>query len=364
MRQDSKPVIVLAIGDPAGIGVELAARMTADDEVRAAADLLVVGDARVLAMGARQAGIDLAAPAVRPDAPRLASGVGVAVLDLGHLDPEGLAVGQAAAAGGRFALANFRAALKLAQAGLADGAAFTPFNKQAMRLARPDFVDEIGFVTRELGAASEGSEFNVLEEVWNARVTSHMPLSEVARHITREAVLERILLTERCLGAAGKARPRIGVAALNPHAGDGGNFGHEDDEVIAPAVAEARARQIAATGPVPSDTVFVRALKGEFDAVLTMYHDQGQIAMKLIGFDRGVTLIGGYPFPITTPAHGTAYDIAGKGVTNPNATRQALLLNARMARRQADGRAFAPLAERLDRGLPFSLDEVLAEGRA
>jgi len=132
---------------------------------------------------------------------------------------------------------------------------------------------------------------------------------------------------------------RIGVAALNPHAGDGGNFGREEIDVIGPAVQVAQARGIACDGPFPSDTVFVRARRGQFDAVLTMYHDQGQIAMKLIGFESGVTLLGGFPFPITTPAHGTAYDIAGQGIANPGATRAAMLLAARMGRAARTGRS-------------------------
>jgi 4-hydroxythreonine-4-phosphate dehydrogenase len=146
---------------------------------------------------------------------------------------------------------------------------------------------------------------------------------------------------------AGYDAPRIAVAALNPHAGDGGNFGREEIDVIEPAVKEAAAHY-AVTGPVPSDTVYVRALKGEFDAVLTMYHDQGQIAMKLIGFDRGVTLIGGFPFIVATPAHGTAYDIAGKGVANPGATVRALQLAAGLARR-ANPAGFADPRSRLGR---------------
>jgi 4-hydroxythreonine-4-phosphate dehydrogenase len=135
--------------------------------------------------------------------------------------------------------------------------------------------------------------------------------------------------------AAGFERPRIGVAGLNPHAGDGGNFGREEIDIIAPAVERAKRDGVAADGPYPSDTVFLRAKAGQFDAVLTMYHDQGQIAMKLIGFDRGVTMLGGYPFPICTPAHGTAYDIAGQGIANVGAAREALLLAIRMAERRA-----------------------------
>ena len=130
---------------------------------------------------------------------------------------------------------------------------------------------------------------------------------------------------------AGFERPRIAVAGLNPHAGDGGTFGREEIDVIGPAVEGARSLGIEADGPFPSDTVFLRAKSGAFDAVLTMYHDQGQIAMKMMGFDRGVTLLGGFPFPICTPAHGTAYDIAGQGIANIGATRAAILLAAEMA---------------------------------
>src|SRR5207248_775252 len=129
---------------------------------------------------------------------------------------------------------------------------------------------------------------------------------------------------------AGFARPRIAVAGLNPHAGDGGNFGCEEIDVIAPVVEAGKRDGICVEGPFPADTVFLRAKSGAFDAVLTMYHDQGQIAMKLMGFDRGVTLLGGFPFPICTPAHGTAYDIAGKGIASVGATRAALLLAAEM----------------------------------
>ena len=219
--------------------------------------------------------------------------------------------------------------------GDADAVCFTPFNKQAMRLADSSYEDEIGFTAGVLGTRGPATEFNILEGLWNARVTSHVPLEEVASLLTIDGIVEALELTERALRAAGLAQPRIGVAALNPHAGDGGNFGRQEIDIIGPAVERAKARGLGAEGPYPADTVFVRAKGGQFDAVLTMYHDQGQIAMKLMGFDRGVTLLGGFPFPICTPAHGTAYDIAGRGIANIGATRAALLLAARMARRGA-----------------------------
>ncbi len=211
-----------------------------------------------------------------------------------------------------------------------DAVCFTPFNKAAMRAAHPGYDDEIGYSAEVLGTSGPASEFNILERLWSARVTSHVPLSAVASLITREAIVDAIRLTDRSLREADVASPRIAVAGLNPHAGDGGNFGREEIDVIRPAVEEARREGIHADGPFPSDTVFVRARNGAFDAVVTMYHDQGQIAMKLMGFDRGVTLLGGFPFPIVTPAHGTAYDIAGQGIAGVGATRAAMLLAARM----------------------------------
>ena len=315
-----KPVIALAMGDPCGISPELTAKVVALDEVREAAQVVVIGDRRVFDEGASIAGVGI------PD---------VEFQDLKHLDPSAVQRGVASKAGGASALANYRHALRMAAEGKADAVCFTPFNKQAMRLAHPPYEDEIGFTSDVLGFTGAATEFNILEGLWNARVTSHIPLSKVSSSLSVDAIVQALELTATALRAAGFQPPRIGVAALNPHAGDGGNFGREEIDIIEPAVKKAKARGLPADGPYPADTVFVRARAGQFDAVLTMFHDQGQIAMKLLGFDRGVTLLGGYPFPICTPAHGTAYDIAGKGIANVGAARAALLLAARMARRQA-----------------------------
>ena len=343
-----KPLLALVLGDAAGIGGELAAKVLCDDEVRAAARFMVVGDRRQLAEGVRQAGVEFDISAFS-DTP----GDGDFLVDTGNLDPADVIPGEASAVTGAAALQNFSVALSICNAGAADATCFTPFNKYAMRLAKPDFVDEIGYIKAVIGADTDGSEFNVLDELWNARATSHVPLSSVASMITEERVLRSIRLTDTTMRGAGKARPRIAVAALNPHAGDGGNFGHEDDGIIAPAVARAKELQLSVEGPVPADTVYMRAVKGEFDAVLSMYHDQGQIAMKLLGFDRGVTLIGGYPFWIATPAHGTAYDIAGQGEANPNATKRALLLAAELT---SHGDPVDVSAEALDAAIHGALE--------
>jgi 4-hydroxythreonine-4-phosphate dehydrogenase len=328
----TKPVLALAMGDPAGISPELTAKLMADAETRAAANYIVIGDRRVLVEGARVAGVSLDVPEWHLGDDDIDLSRGAVLADLGHLDPVQIKSGEATAIGGRFALTNFRTALRLATTGTVDAVTFTPFNKFAMRQALPDYDDEIAVISEETGATEDGREFNVLENLWNARVTSHVPLREVADHISRQAVVNGIKLTDRCMREAGFASPRIAVAGLNPHAGDNGNFGREEIDIIEPAVKEARALGITVEGPFPSDTVFLRAQRGDFDAVQTMYHDQGQIAMKMMGFDRGITLIGGYAFPVCTPAHGTAYDIAGKGVANIGASRNAMLIAARMAR--------------------------------
>ena len=331
----ARPVIALAMGDPAGISPELTARLIALDDVRETAHLVVIGDRRILDEGAAAAGLTLDLEPATLETFGKASGDRHVFIDLGHLDPADFARGEATLAGGTFATTNFRTALQLADQGKAQAVCFTPFNKKAMRYAYPGYDDEIRFVADVIGFSGKVREFNVLEKVWNARVTSHIPLKDVAAALSVEAILAEIELTATCLRNAGYDDPKIAVAGLNPHAGDGGSFGMEEIDIIEPAVAAAKARGFNVEGPFPADTVFLRALKDGFQAVMTMYHDQGQIAMKLMGFDKGVTMMGGLPFPLCTPAHGTAYDIAGKGIADVGASREALLLAARMAKKAA-----------------------------
>jgi 4-hydroxythreonine-4-phosphate dehydrogenase len=330
----AKPLIALAMGDPAGISPELTAKLVALDEIRARSRLVVIGDRRIFDEGARVAGVKPELATVEQGADFRGAKGDALFVDLGHLDPGDVEPKTATLAGGKFALANYRHALELARDGRVDAVCFTPFNKQAMRYARADYDDEIAFSAEVAGLKTPASEFNVLGELWNARVTSHIPLRDVAAKLSSERIQRALTLTDACMRNAGFARPRIAVAGLNPHAGDGGNFGREEIDVIAPVVAAGQREGIAVEGPFPADTVFLRAKAGAFDAVLTMYHDQGQIAMKLMGFDRGVTLLGGFPFPICTPAHGTAYDIAGQGVASTGASRAAVLLAAEMAGRR------------------------------
>ena len=330
--QTQLPTIALAMGDPAGVSPELTAKLLADADVRAAARFVVFGDRRILDEGARVAGVTLDIAVVAPGASCDPTEKPVLV-DLGHLAPQDVRRGEATPEGGGFALENFRQALLMAKEGRADAVCFTPFNKKAMRYVYAGYDDEIRYAADVTGFKGAAREFNVLGELWNCRVTSHIPLSKVASSLTAEGIVAELALADRCMRESGMENPRIAVAGLNPHAGDGGNFGQEEIEIIEPAVKLAIEKGFNASGPYPADTVYVRARNGEFDGVLSMYHDQGQIAMKLMGFDRGVTMMGGFPFPICTPAHGTAYDIAGRGIANLGASKAAVLLAARMAAR-------------------------------
>jgi 4-hydroxythreonine-4-phosphate dehydrogenase len=324
-----KPRVGLVLGDGAGIGAELAAKLLALPETAEAASITVIGDRRLLARGAKEAGVT---PRIDAVVERIDGGV--VMLDRAAADPDTIRLGEISANGAGPALDNYRTALDLVRGGRLDAITFVPFNKQAMRLVDAKYEDELVFAAEYLGFKGAVAEFNIIDQFWNARVTSHVPLREVASLITQERIIQRLVMTRDALIEAGIAKPRIAVAALNPHAGDGGAFGREDLDIVAPAVAAAHAHGIAAEGPYPSDTVYVRAAKGAFDAVLSMYHDQGQIAIKLLGFDSGVTLLGGLPVPITTPAHGTAYDIAGRGIANVEPTRRAFDIAVRMAARR------------------------------
>ncbi len=332
MNDATPPVrLALVVGDPAGISPELAARLLAEPETVGRAAILVIGDRRVLERGAEAGGVTLDLPGVEdPRSAALEAGR-PQLFDMANADPAGILPGQASAAGGRATLENFTLGLDLAREGVVEAIVFTPFNKQALRLGGSTHEDELRYAADHLGYRGQHAEFNVVDDIWNARVTSHVPISAVAGLITEERILDNLALTVEALTEAGIERPRIAVAALNPHAGDGGNFGREDIDVVAPAVEKARQRQWAVEGPYPSDTVYLRARDGKHDAVLTMYHDQGQIAIKLIGFDRGVTVLGGLPVPICTPAHGTAYDIVGQGSANLEPTRRAFKIACRMA---------------------------------
>ena len=320
----------LLLGDAAGIGPEIVAKLLAGGDLDPAFETVVIGDPRVLERGAETAGVAAEVPVV----PAL-DGAPVAgrtvMLQGPSLDPAEVSVARVSEIAGREVLDTFRMALGLVQQGAIDAVCFAPCNKQAMHLGGMEVEDEHRFFVDVLGYKGYVGEVNAIEGLATTRVTSHVPLRAVADLITGDGIVHAARLAHATLRATGNAHPRIAICGLNPHAGDGGIFGREEINLIAPAIERARAEQIAASGPYPADTVFVRAKAGEFDAVVTMYHDQGQIAMKLLGFERGITISGGLPVPIATPAHGTAFDIAGRGTARVDALRNAYRTACRMA---------------------------------
>jgi 4-hydroxythreonine-4-phosphate dehydrogenase len=320
--------IALVAGDPAGVGPELVAKVLADP-AKLPARIRLVAHRASLDAAAKVAGVALELPVLRPDE-AAQSTFAVARMEWDGWNAAPFAQGKASAANGAFMLDQLKFALDLAQRGVVDAVCFAPLNKSALRAGGMEQEDELRWFADVLDYRGPCGEFNVLENLWTSRVTSHVPLKEVAGLLSAEGVAEAIRMLHDALSRAGYAAPRIGVCGLNPHNGDNGSFGREEIDIIAPGVELASKRGYAAAGPYPADTIFVRARDGAFDGIVTMYHDQGQIAMKLMGFERGVTVQGGLPVAITTPAHGTAYDIAGRGVANVQAMSNALVIAARM----------------------------------
>jgi 4-hydroxythreonine-4-phosphate dehydrogenase len=320
------------LGDPNGIGPEIGVKLLARAATYSAADVLIYTDPSILAEGERVAGARIEVARTAPGAVTVAPGRPTLVtMDL--IEAAKITPGRATEEGGRAALAALDAAADAARRGDVDGIVFAPLNKHALRLAGLEHEDELRYLQSKFGVDGFVSEFNITGALWTSRVTSHIPLRDVADAITAQGVVDAVDIADRYLKAAGVAKPRIAVAGLNPHAGDGGSIGREEIDIIAPAVERARSAGVDARGPLSPDTLFLAARRGDFDAVVSMYHDQGQIAMKLMGFDSGVTLHGGLPVPVATCASGTAFDIVGRNTANSAGLEQAFDLAVRIAAR-------------------------------
>ena len=325
-----KPCIALLQGDACGIGPELMSKLLADDAVRARANLLIVSDKRVFENGDKVTGnITEVRIIERMDEVDFSDGI-PNLLDTKNINPADITPGVVSKLSGAAVLENLGFVVDLAKNKVVDGICFTPFNKDALHQGGMDVDDELSWIKQRLNVTSRSGEFNVVDGMWNARVTSHVPIKDVAGLLTVERILQAILLSDETLKAAGFDRPRIAVAALNPHAGDGGTIGREEIDIIAPAIEKAKAKQINVAGPFPSDTLYLKVRDGDYDCAVSMFHDQGQIAIKLLGFHKGVTVHAGLPMPIATPAHGTAFDIVGTNTANVVPTLNAFMMVADM----------------------------------
>jgi 4-hydroxythreonine-4-phosphate dehydrogenase len=326
----SKPVVAVTFGDASGIGPELVARLLGRPEALAAAQIVLVGDAWVWAEGQRIAGIATSVRRIH-DWSEARSGGGMPVmLEMETVTKADIIPAQVTAAAGRSARLALTACLDAVRRGQIDAICFAPLNKQAMKKGGMDFEDELHFFADYFGVQHYFCEFNTLGTLWTSRISSHVPLADIPKYITKDRIKAAARLTFQTLKRAGFANPRVAVAALNPHGGDGGTCGREEIDIIEPAARELNEEGLPILGPFPADTIFLKARDGALDSIVTMYHDQGQVAVKLLGFERGVTVAGGLPAPITTPAHGTAFDIVGQGKAKAEALTQALLLAAKM----------------------------------
>lgn len=332
MTVQQLPVIALTLGDPAGIGPELIARLLARPEACQRANIVLVGDPWLWREGQRVAGVEVPTqPVDSIEAVRHRADTGTAAwLAMDTVRADEVTVGQAQAPGGASVLRVLNACMDAARDGHVDAICFAPLNKFAMKQGGLNHDDELHHFAQYLGVSGYFCEFNTLGDLWTSRVSSHIPLKDAAAALSVDGIKAATRLIYRSLQANGIAAPRVAVAAFNPHGGDGGTCGREEIDIIAPAVRQLNEEGLPVQGPFPADTIFLKAQAGEFQAIVTMYHDQGQIAIKLLGFSRGVTVQGGLPIPITTPAHGTAYDIAGRGRANVDATWQAFLIACRM----------------------------------
>ncbi|KAL4867114.1 hypothetical protein BDV12DRAFT_123479 [Aspergillus spectabilis] len=322
-----RPRIAVTLGDPSGIGPEVIAKLLSNPANRERADIVLLADESEFQSARSDAGgvnVDISSGSPGPH--------GIQILDDNSAAQYETTRGEVSQASGGRSIHQLKRALKLVQAGEIDAIVFAPLNKSSLKLAGMTEEDELRWFANQLDFKGVTSEINIAGPLWTARVTSHIGVEDVAARITKEATLKAIELLHRLRWESGIESPRLGVCALNPHNGENGSFGRQEIDHIRPAVAAAVSKGINVQGPYPCDTIFLK--RQHFDGIVTMYHDQGQIAMKLLSFDGGVTVQGGLPIPVATPAHGTAFDIAGKNLAGVTSTQNAFDVAVRMAERR------------------------------
>ncbi len=316
-KQHPKPRIAITIGDPGGVGAEIALKALADPSLAPIADWLLITDAAPLEAAARTSGID---PATLP----------AKIIETHNLDPKAsFTFGKLCAEYGLAAIDYVRRATEMCLSGEADAMITAPLNKEAVTLSGRAFSGHTEYIA-ELTHATESRMLLVSEKLATVHVTTHIALEQACK-LDQQRIVRTIELGNAALQLMLQRLPRIAVCGLNPHAGEHNLFGTQDSAVIAPAVEQARSLGIDCTGPHSPDTIFIRGLRGEFDLIVAMYHDQGHIPMKLIDFEATVNVSLGIPIIRTSVDHGTAFDIAGKNIADATNMKAAMRLAARMA---------------------------------
>jgi 4-phospho-D-threonate 3-dehydrogenase / 4-phospho-D-erythronate 3-dehydrogenase len=342
MMMDELPIVGITIGDVAGIGPEVVAKALARPEITKVCRPLVIGDRRILETPRFAASFpDLRSVVAEGGAAKLHAmwpAKGVALLDLHNVAPEMIEVGRISVEAGRAAVEYVLAATQLAVDGVIDAVATAPLNKEAMRLAGYHYIGHTEILA-EMTQTPRCTTMLATPGLRVTHVTRHLPFREIAARITHESIMDTILLTHEGMRDLGYPQPRLAVAGLNPHNGDGGLLGREEIDVIAPAVHAARHQGVVVTGPIPADSVFFMAIRGDYDVVVTMYHDQGHIAVKTHGFEQSITITLGLPLIRTSADHGTAFDIAGKGIANEESMCTAILEAGRIASQRRKARS-------------------------
>jgi 4-hydroxythreonine-4-phosphate dehydrogenase len=338
-----RPRIAITMGDAAGIGPEITVKSLANPTTSTWCIPLVLGDARVLERAMDATGVRLPIRAIETPGEAQGTPGTVEVIDYASIDMGVHAWGRLDAGFGEQAVRWTKDAGQMCLDGAVDGMVSAPLNKEAMHMAGHDFEGQteiLGHMTK-----SRPAMVMVVDKMRLMLFTNHMALRAVCDHLTKDRVLERVRLADAALRDMGIAKPKIAIAGLNPHAGENGAFGREELDAITPAIKAAQEQGIDAQGPFPADTVFLKARDGAFDMTIALYHDQGLMAVKLVGFGRVVTLLIGLPLIRTSTGHGTAFDIAGKNIADHVNLQEAIRVAAEVAR----GKAGSP-----DRGLAAS----------
>ena len=319
--------IAILLGDPSGIGPELVSKLLCED-ITNKANIVVIGERQILEDGNNITGKKSNLKFVKNFNEINFESEDKFFLDISKDKNCNYKIAECSEESGKSVLEALDLSLNLVNENKIHARNFGPFNKTSMMLGGNKFSDELHLMADKLNVKNFFCEFNVVDNFWTARVTSHIPISEVPSHIKKEKIIKPIKLINDAMKLNGVKKPRVAVQALNPHA----EFGIEEKNEIIPAIEEAKKLGIDADGPLPCDTSFITAYKNKnHDCIVGMYHDALQSGLKAFGFDRGVTVQGGLPVPITTPAHGTAFDIAGKNKANLEPTLQSFKIALKMA---------------------------------
>jgi 4-hydroxythreonine-4-phosphate dehydrogenase len=332
MKNRTKPLLAVTPGDITGIGPEIMAKVVNEgppENYR----MLMVDDEQVLRASFDALGARFNFPVFHNIQEAVKSEAPVLVLDLAQGGKELLALARPNPEAGERSLRALIKACELAVDGWVDGVVYGPLVKEAMYLDGKKQNDETGILKERL-LAPKLKTIAKIGKVFRVTIAEHVPLMKVAEFITPQSMRDAIEVLREGLLFYELKSPRIAVAALNPHAGEGGTVGREEIDLIAPAIKEAKAKGYDISGPIPADTVYVRAFNGQFDGVVSMYHDQANIALKMAGFGEIVIIFVYSPIIITTPSHGPAYGKAGKGTADPNNMRESIEAAASLARQK------------------------------